>query len=111
MEEAVAQAATKSQPIMIDVYADWCRWCERLDSDTYVDEDVVARSEEFVNLKLDADSNRSIMSQYRIAGLPTVLFIEADGTEIHRVIGYKPPEEFAGDMDAALSVFRSSRGS
>ncbi len=111
MEEAVARAEKQDRPIMIDVYADWCGWCKRLDSDTYADDDVIARAGEFVSLKLDADANRSIMSQYGIGGLPTILFIGADGKEIHRVIGYKPPAEFVRDMDTALSSFRGGKGS
>ena len=29
MDEALQQAGKKNQPIMIDVYADWCVWCRR----------------------------------------------------------------------------------
>ena len=111
MEEAVSEAEKQDRPIMIDVYADWCGWCKRLDSDTYIHEDVVTRAGEFVSVKLDADANRSIMSQYGIGGLPTILFIGADGKEIHRVIGYKPPAEFVRDMDTALSIFKNGKGS
>ena len=111
MEEAVARAQKQDRPIMIDVYADWCGWCKRLDSDTYADDVVVAKAVEFVSLKLDADANRPVMSQYGIGGLPTILFIDADGKEIHRVVGYKPPAEFARDMDTALSSFKGGKGS
>jgi thiol:disulfide interchange protein len=111
MEEALARAERENRPIMIDVYADWCRWCKTLDDETYVHKDVIAKAEEFVLLKLDADVHRSIMSQYRIGGLPTILFIDADGREIHRIIGYKPPSDFVRDMDTALDAFRSGKGS
>jgi thiol:disulfide interchange protein DsbD len=111
MEEALARADKHDQPIMIDVYADWCSWCKRLDSDTYVDENVVAKATEFVSLKLDADTNRSVVSEYRIGGLPTILFLDAAGREIHRVVGYKGPGEFVREMDTALGAFRSGKGS
>jgi len=111
MEEALARAEEQERPIMIDVYADWCGWCKTLDNETYVHEDVVAMAGKFVNLKLDADAHRSIMSEYRIAGLPTILFIDADGREIHRIVGYKPPEEFLRDMNTALDAFQRAKGS
>jgi thiol:disulfide interchange protein len=111
LDEALAQAEKKGQPIMIDVYADWCRWCKVLDSDTYTNEDVVAKAADFVSLKLDADANRSWVMQYQIGGLPTILFIDADGKEIHRVVGYRPPEQFVNEMETALSVFKGGRGS
>jgi thiol:disulfide interchange protein len=110
MDEALQQAAKKDRPIMIDVYADWCVWCKRLDSDTYANKDVVAKSGSFVDLKLDADANRSIVTQYKIGGLPTVLFLDAKGKEIHRIIGYKPPDQFIMEMETALSAFKSGKG-
>jgi thiol:disulfide interchange protein len=110
MDEALKQAGERHQPIMIDVYADWCVWCKRLDSDTYSNENVVAKASGFVNLKLDADANRPIVQRYQVGGLPTILFLDADGREIHRVIGYKPPDQFIDDMETALAAFKSSKG-
>jgi thiol:disulfide interchange protein len=111
MEEAMGEAADRKQPIMIDVYADWCVWCKRLDSDTYSHEDVIAKAGEFVSLKLDADANREIVTEYRIGGLPTILFITANGEEIHRVVGYKTAGEFVREMDTALSAFKGGKDS
>jgi thiol:disulfide interchange protein len=110
MDEALQQAAKKNRPIMIDVYADWCGWCKRLDSDTYSNKDVIAKSGEFVDLKLDADANKDIVNQYKIGGLPTILFLDSQGHEIHKVIGYKPPNQFVVEMDKALSTFKNERG-
>jgi thiol:disulfide interchange protein len=111
LEEALERAREQERPIMIDVYADWCVWCKRLDSDTYSNKDVVAKAGEFVSLKLDADAHRSWVSRYQVGGLPTILFIDPDGKEIHRVIGYKPPGQFVSEMEVALNVFRGGKGS
>lgn len=110
MEEALRQAGSKGRPIMIDVYADWCVWCKRLDSDTYSHKGVVAKAGEFVNLKLDADANRAIVTKYKVGGLPTILFLDQDGELIHRVIGYKPPDQFVAEMETALDAFRNGKG-
>jgi thiol:disulfide interchange protein DsbD len=110
MDEALQQAGKNNRPIMIDVYADWCVWCKRLDSDTYSNGSVVAKAADFVNLKLDADANRSIVQRYQVGGLPTILFLDPDGREIHRVIGYKPPDQFIVDMETALAAFKNGKG-
>jgi thiol:disulfide interchange protein len=110
MEEALDLAGKADRPIMIDVYADWCVWCKRLDSDTYSHEDVVAKAIDFVNLKLNADANRSVVKQYGVGGLPTILFLDSEGKEIHRVVGYKPPDQFVTEMETALTAFESGRG-
>ena len=107
-DEAVSLAEKKDRPIMIDFYADWCGWCKRLDSDTYSDKSVVAKAEHFVSLKIDADVEKGLSSRYKIAGLPTILFIDHRGREIHRVVGYRPAQGFLKEMDAALTSFKSS---
>jgi thiol:disulfide interchange protein len=105
-EEAMTAAKKNKQPVMIDFYADWCGWCKRLDSDTYIDKDVVALASEFVSLKLDADVEGDLSSRYKVVGLPTILFIDADGKEIHRVVGYRPPADFVKEMNSALEAFK-----
>jgi thiol:disulfide interchange protein DsbD len=105
-DEAITAAKKNKQPVMIDFYADWCGWCKRLDSDTYVDKDVVALAQDFVSLKIDADAEKSISSKYKVVGLPTILFIDSNGNEIHRVVGYRPPEDFVKEMNAALEAFK-----
>jgi len=105
-EEAMTAAKKNKQPVMIDFFADWCGWCKRLDSDTYIDKDVVALAEDFVSLKIDADVEKELSSRYKVVGLPTILFIDASGNEIHRVVGYRPPEDFVKEMNSALAAFK-----
>jgi thiol:disulfide interchange protein len=110
-DDAVRLAEKDKRMIMIDFYADWCGWCKRLDNDTYVDRDVVAKAHEFVSLRVDADAERGLTSQYNVRGLPTILFIDPSGREVHRVVGFRSPTAFLAEMDVALQAFRLSRGS
>lgn len=105
-DEAMAAAKKHKQPIMIDFYADWCAWCKKLDSDTYVNKDVVALAQQFISLKIDADVEGALSSRYKVVGLPTILFIDTDGKEIHRVVGYRPPDAFVNEMNSALEAFK-----
>jgi len=105
-EEAMTAARKNKQPVMIDFYADWCHWCGELDDNTYVDKDVAALAQKFVSLKIDADVEKELSSRYKVVGLPTILFIDADGREIHRVVGYRPPGDFVKEMNSALEAFK-----
>jgi thiol:disulfide interchange protein len=110
-DDALRIAQQKNMPVMIDFHADWCGWCKRLDDDTYAHEDVVAKSESFVSLKIDADAERSISQRYRVAALPTILFLDHSGKEIHRVVGYRPAARFVDEMNLALDAYSSKTGS
>jgi len=35
-----------------------------------------------------------LVKQYKIPGYPTLIFVNADGNEIDRIIGYRPVDEF-----------------
>jgi thiol:disulfide interchange protein len=100
-DAALSTAGEQNLPVMIDFYTDWCGWCKKLDSETYVDNQVVAAAVDFVSVKINADLDRETASRYKITGFPTILFVDAAGSEIHRVIGYRPAQDFLREMKAA----------
>ena len=105
-DEAMEEAKEKNRPVLIDFYTDWCSWCKQLDRTTYSDPAVVRKGEEFVSLKIDADDQRPLAARYKVGAFPTILFINPEGIEIHRVVGFRPPEDFLKEMDTALGAFR-----
>ncbi|MFC1785379.1 thioredoxin fold domain-containing protein, partial [Candidatus Neomarinimicrobiota bacterium] len=54
----------------------------------------------FKAAKMHADSTgvKDIIQHYKISGFPTVAFVDKDGTEIDRILGYLPPEEFLKEL-------------
>jgi len=63
--------ASKSVPVIVDFWADWCNPCKQL---TPVLEKVVRHAGGKVRLvKINADENQALVSQLRVQSLPTVL--------------------------------------
>jgi thiol:disulfide interchange protein DsbD len=106
-DEALDLAREENKPVMIDFHAEWCSWCKTLDNKTYSHRDVIAASSDFISLKIDADVHRDITQRYRVTGLPTILFVDASGKEIHRVVGYRPADKFLDEINTALENFRA----
>lgn len=48
-------------------------------------------------MKLNANEGegRELADRYGIQGVPQMVFIQKDGTELDRIVGYLPPEEYA----------------
>jgi thioredoxin len=105
LSEALQRAAAEGKPAMIDVYTDWCRWCDTLDARTYSDNVVASYiNSQVIPIKIDAEKGEGtdIAKKYAVRGYPTILLMGADGEEIDRIVGYMPPEKFLPEITAIV---------
>jgi len=102
-DAALARAKNEGKPVLVDFYADWCVWCKRLDTTTFRDPKVAKLLvASVVPLKLDVDrAGRDAASRYNVDGLPTLVLLSSDGSEIGRIPGYMPPGAF---LDAVAGM-------
>jgi len=110
-EEKLAEAAAAGRPVFIDSFADWCVPCKEMDKLTFSRPEVIAASREFVMLKADLTSNkdagiRVFYKKYGLKGVPTLIFLKPDGTEIKelRGTGFESKEVFLSKMKRALKL-------
>ena len=88
--------------ILVDFETESCVWCDRLDADTFTDEKVIAFAREnLISKKIDAEKGAGPdqKKKYRVRGYPTILFLDKQGVEIDRIVGYRPPEEFLIELN------------
>ncbi len=83
-ESAFLEAKSTGKPILIDMWAEWCESCKKMDVTTFVDGKVLTElSENWVALKLDLtesnDANDSIQEKYGLQGLPTLVLVPPSG--------------------------------
>ena len=94
-DEALTRARTENKLVMVDVYTDWCGWCRKLDHDVFTDSRVTAALKGVLPIRVNAEKGgRNVASKYRVRGLPTVLFLNADGDVVTRFEGYVSAEGF-----------------
>ncbi len=109
-EARVAEAGAAGKPVFIDSYADWCIPCREMDSRTFNQPEVIAASRGFVMLKADLTRRsgpvESFYRKYGVKGVPTLIFLRPDGTEVTelRGTGFEPPDVFLGKMKRALEL-------
>jgi thioredoxin len=92
-----AQKVAKStrKLVMIDFRAEWCGPCKMLDRTTWKDENVISTlKDKVVAIKVDVDENSELAAKYSIHSLPTVIFVDGNGNEVSRFIGYRDAEGF-----------------
>jgi thioredoxin len=94
-EKALEKAKSEKKLVMIDFYADWCGPCKLMDRDTFSKEDVTKfLKEKTIAVKIDVDKNKDLAKQYKINAIPCLVFIDAEGKEVERILGFRPAEKF-----------------
>ncbi len=105
---AMRVAKEVKKPLMVDFFSERCGWCKVLDQKTYTDPEVRKCAEQFVSVKVDAGKSPAA-AQYRVVGLPTILFMNSGGEVIHTVVGFRPPGPFLVEMRRALEKASPAR--
>jgi thioredoxin:protein disulfide reductase len=112
--EALEKATTNGQPVIIDFYADWCIPCKELDKFTFTNEEVIKQAKNFVTLKADlthfqSEETNIIREKFSIKGVPTIVFITSDGSELidKRLVGYEEADKFLQRIQEMLLVIKN----
>jgi thiol:disulfide interchange protein DsbD len=105
-DEVLKEASRLKRPVVIDFYAAWCAPCRDLDESTFHDPAVVKQAQNgFVMIKVDVTkggnpTHERLLKEYGIKGVPTVVFLNADGKECHdlRLLDFLPPDQMLTRM-------------
>lgn len=93
--------ASKTQPVMVDFWADWCGPCRVL-SPT-VDEIAREHTGKLKVVKMNVDENMNTPGQYNIRGIPTLLLFKG-GQVADQVVGAVPKEQIVKVIQRHISA-------
>jgi thioredoxin 1 len=90
-----AEVVNATEPVLVDVTAVWCAPCRML-------EPIIKQlAEEWQGkvkvVKLDADENPGVLTQYGILGIPTLMFFKG-GKLQERMTGFLPKEKLLAKL-------------
>ena len=108
-ESILAESEKGKRPVMLDFYADWCGPCKALEKKVFSQPDIVALSKKFTTMKVDLttrhEAQELLQKKYGIRGVPTVIFLKADGLEERelRIESYVDPGEMLKRMRQLLT--------
>lgn len=107
-KEAEKLAEKKNKFIFVDVMADWCMPCKKMDRIVYTDPEVVEYfSKKFITVKLDGDKKGGGFARKRkVTGYPTMIFFDPEGYEVHRIEGYADANRL---LNAAKIAFKDPK--
>lgn len=94
---ALSAGAAQNKITMIDIFADWCAACKELEKHTFPDPAVMQELSKMVAARVDYASEEALVGKFEVFGLPCILFIAPDGSELpqSRIDGFVAPDVFA----------------
>lgn len=105
LDLAVKAAA---RPAMLDFYADWCVSCKEMEHLTFSDPRVRERLAQLNLLRADVTANnaddQALLKRFKLFGPPGIIFFDAQGNEVARVVGYEPADKFLKSLDKAAAA-------
>ena len=88
-----AEAREKGRLVLLDLTAEWCRFCKKMDAVTYRDAEVVsAIGRDYVPVRADEKDHPDLATRYADQGRPLTVIFDANGRELITRRGYLEPQ-------------------
>lgn len=122
-DAAWRDAKEQGRPLLIEVWADWCRPCQRMDREVWSDARVIAAARKFVQVSVDISRADMTSAESLIFGthgvhpiqvLPTIILLDPWGDVILFNEGYIQVSELApmlNEVPADYNPVRTARES
>ena len=91
-EQEVLGSAT---PVLVDFWAEWCGPCKMVSP--IVNQIAEEYDGKLRVVKVNADANPDLLTQYGVMGIPTLLLIK-DGEAVERIAGYQPKDKIISKL-------------
>ncbi len=116
-EEAVTLSQKQKRKVLLDVYTQWCQWCERMDKATFQNPEIARYiNENFYAVKFDAETKEDLTYKAKVykfvrsgkhgynelavvflgerLSFPSLVFLDEDLGLIQSIPGFRSPFEF-----------------
>lgn len=81
LADGLAAAEREQKPVLLDLWATWCKNCLTMDTTTFADPAVMSALDGYVKVKVQAEdpddpATRAIMQRFKAVGLPTYVILQ-----------------------------------
>lgn len=109
--EGLSKAKEEGKPIFIDFWASWCGPCQQMEDEVYPDQDVIEKSRDFINIKVNVSKNEGLAREHGVSNIPTLVFLNSDGEEVSRNVGALSADGLVSEMDDVLDTVNQNSDS
>ena len=98
-DSALKDAKAQNKTVMVIFDQDSCSYCDQFKQETLSNSKVQEKlNSGFVPVVVDINKDYDLASKYKVLGTPTVVFLDANEKEIHRIDGYVDANGFLDEI-------------
>jgi thiol-disulfide isomerase/thioredoxin len=105
--EADRVRATEKKPSVLYFYNHTARPAMQMRTETLEDDSVKARLNEFVCVAINQQDYNDLAKEFKLVKVPTVVFLDSQGRELDRAVGFKPADAFVQYLDRITAAYES----
>ncbi len=106
LDEILSLAQKEQKLVFIDAYTTWCGPCKAMSQNVFTKSPAGKYfNEHFISMKMDMEKGEGPATglKYVVKSYPTLLFIDSEGTLVHKVAGYQSVEKLIKQAKKALN--------
>lgn len=106
---AQAEARKNQQLILVDMFAEWCGWCHRMEREVFPSESFQKASSDLVLLRLDTEDRGEgtrYSREWGVTSLPTFVLVTPDLKVAGTIQGYSPAATFSRQVTDTVKSYR-----
>lgn len=104
--EILSKAKVENKLVFIDCYTSWCGPCRKMAKDVFPQKEVGDYiNGKFVAAKIDMELGEgpSLAKRFDVNAYPTLLFLNAEGEVLHRILGGRSVADFIKEVEFGLN--------
>jgi FKBP-type peptidyl-prolyl cis-trans isomerase 2 len=101
-DAGLAKAKKEGKPLFLLLYADWCHWCQKTQSETLTDPRIGRLRDKFVWMRLNSDKEQKYKQEFGQDGFPMMVILRPDGTVLKKIDGYRDAAALKAELDGVI---------
>lgn len=106
LDELLSLAQKEKKLVFIDAYTTWCAPCKAMSKNVFPKSEVGKYfNEHFISIKMDMEKGEGPATglKYVVKSYPTLLFIDSEGTLVHKAAGYQTAKKLLQQAKKAVN--------
>ncbi len=102
IDQAVQKAAKDRKPVLVEFSAAWNPFGQALHEKTFPDESIQDLMGRYILVRVDVEKHPELKTRFAVKSVPTLLVLDAKGTEIRRMSGFQTIARLAQELSRGL---------